>query len=180
MTEEKKFHNPLVQLAHDAIRLYLTTHVRTAPPRQYYKILEGKSACFVTLKKKGELRGCRGTVEHKEVTLGQEIITNAIAAATEDSRFPSVKLEELDSLEISVDVLDRLRECSRESLDPQEFGIVLEQGEKRGVLLPRIEGVNTVEKQFEIAAKKGGIDLSQDYRILRFRTERFGADSVLT
>lgn len=180
MTEEKKFHNPLVQLAYDAIKQHLTANVRIAPPRQYYKILEGKSACFVTLKKKGELRGCKGTVEHKEVTLGQEIITNAISAATEDSRFPPVTLSEIDSLTISVDVLDRLRECSRESLDPQEFGIVLEQGEKRGVMLPRLEGIDTVEKQFEAAAKKSGIDLSQDYRIFRFRTERYTADSVLT
>lgn len=180
MSEGSKFHNPLVQLAYDAIKMHLTANVRIAPPRQYYKLLEGKSACFVTLKKKGELRGCRGTVEHKEVTLGQEIITNAIAAATADDRFSPVTLEELDGLDISIDVLDRLRECIRDNLDTQEFGIVLEQGEKRGVMLPRMQGIDSVERQIAIAAEKGGIDLTGDYRILRFRTERFTADSVLT
>lgn len=176
-----EFHNPLVELAYKAIESYLTVQVRISPPRTYYKILESKAACFVSLKKKnGDLRGCIGTVEHKEVTLGWEIISNAISAATRDPRFQAVTLKELPELEITVDVLERLRECSKESLDPNEFGVVIEQSDKRGVLLPRLPGIDTVEQQISIAASKGGIDLKQDYRIFRFRSERYDKDSVVT
>jgi len=176
----RDFHNPLVELAHEAIRSYLEAGVRVAPPRKFYRILEGKAACFVSLKKKGELRGCMGTIEHTEVTLGQEIISNAIRAATADPRFPRVTLEELDEIDITIDVLERMRECNRESLDPREFGIVLEQGERRGVLLPRLPGIDTVDQQIEVAARKAGIDLTLEYRIFRFRADRFDRDSVVT
>jgi AmmeMemoRadiSam system protein A len=179
--EVREFHNPLVELAFNAIEAYLKAHIRVSPPRTFYKILETKAACFVSLKKKnGELRGCIGTVEHKEVTLGWEIISNAISAATRDPRFPPVKLKELSELDITIDVLERLRECSKDSLDPKEFGIVIEQGDKRGVLLPDLPGVDTVDNQVAIAASKGGIDLDQDYRIFRFRSERYDKDSVVT
>lgn len=179
--EIREFHNPLVELAYNAIEAFLRAHIRVSPPRTFYKILETKAACFVSLKKKnGDLRGCIGTVEHKEVTLGWEIISNAISAATRDPRFPPVQLKELPELEITVDVLERLRECNKESLDPTEFGIVIEQGDRRGVLLPNLPGVDAVDNQIAIAASKGGIDLNQDYRIFRFRSERFDKDSVVT
>ncbi|MEP0813290.1 MAG: AmmeMemoRadiSam system protein A [bacterium] len=179
MEAQIKIHNPLVQLAYDAIKSYLEARVRISPPHAYYKILEGKSACFVTLHKKGQLRGCMGSVEYKEVTLGVEIISNAILAATKDPRFPPVTLKELDSLEITVDVLERPRECTKEVLDPAEFGIVLEQGEKRAVMLPNQPGIDTVEKQLESAAKKAGIDLGADYRLFRFKSVRYDKDSVV-
>jgi AmmeMemoRadiSam system protein A len=178
--EPHEFHNPLIELAYNAIQLYLKGRVRIAPPRAFYKILESKAACFVSLKKHGELRGCMGTIEHAEVTLGREIISNAIRAATGDPRFPPVTLEELDEIDITVDVLERMRECNRDSLDPKEFGIVIEQGERRGVLLPNLPGVDTVDRQIEIAARKAGIDIAQDYRIFRFRADRYDKDSVVT
>lgn len=177
---EHKFHNPLVELAYDAIKSYLKLKVKISPPRVYYRILEGKAACFVSLYKKGQLRGCIGTGEYREVTLGVEIISNAIAAATRDPRFPPVTLAELEELEITVDVLDRIREVTREALDPAEYGVVVEQGEQRGVLLPRVPGVDTVDKQIEIAAKKGGIDTSSEYKLYRFRSVRYNKNSVVT
>lgn len=180
MKEGREFHNPLIQLAYDAIEAYLLHSIRISPPSVYYKILETKTPCYVSIFRNGKLRGYHGTIDYKEVTLGVEIISNVIQAATLDTDHTPLKPEELADIEIMIEVLDRMRECSRESLDPKEFGIVVEQEETRGIALPTPDDEETKDEQVARAAKDGQIDLDSEFRILRFKTVKYEADSVVT
>ena len=112
----------------------------------------------MSLHKDGRLRGCIGTIAPTEETLAREIVQNAISAGTRDPRFPPVQAEELDRLEYSVDVLGRPEPVnSLDQLDPKTYGVIVSYGRKRGLLLPDLDGVDTVEEQVSIARRKGGI-----------------------
>lgn len=135
--------------------------------------LAKQAACFVTLKKHGELRGCIGTILPRHRTLADEIRENAVAAATEDPRFPPVRPEELPDLEISVDILSEPEQVSGpEQLDPKRYGVIVEQGGRRGVLLPDLDGVHTVQDQLSIAARKAGIRSLDGSTVSRFTVRR--------
>ena len=137
-------------------------------------LLTSKRACFVTIKTaKGELRGCIGTIAPARDSLRAEIIANAIAAATHDPRFKPMEREELDSARISVDVLHAPEPIKTLSeLHPKLYGVIVSKGRQRGLLLPNLEGVDTVEQQLGIAARKGGIQSLEGVDILRFRVDR--------
>lgn len=140
-------------------------------------LLQQRAACFVSIKTRHkELRGCIGTVEPYHQTLAEELIANAISAATRDPRFPPVGEAELAGLRYSVDVLGEPEPAQFEDLDPSVFGVIVEDetGARRGLLLPDIEGVETSAQQVEIAARKAGIPLSTPLRLYRFRVRRFG------
>ncbi|MFN8258711.1 MAG: AmmeMemoRadiSam system protein A [Bacteroidales bacterium] len=140
--------------------------------------LSEKLACFVSIHlTDGSLRGCIGTIEPREENLYHEIITNAISAATKDTRFLPLKKSELDSIEISVDVLSKPVIVDKlDSLDPQKFGVIVSDGAfARGVLLPALEGVETVEKQINIAKRKAGLSdwKTKDLKIYAFTSVRY-------
>lgn len=117
-----------------------------------------RRGCFVTLKQGGNLRGCIGTTEPWQENLALEIQHNAIAAGTQDPRFPPVRAEELDSLSFTVDVLGELEKIAGpEELDPWRYGVVVRQRGRSGLLLPHLEGVDTVAEQISIAKQKAGI-----------------------
>ncbi len=167
-------------LAREAIRFFLETGKRL-PVEQARKIVpdpdlwKEKKACFVSLKERrdGSLRGCIGTLEPTCPSLCEETIRNAIASATQDPRFEPVSLPELQDLAISIDVLDRPEPVSgRESLDPKRFGVIVEKGNRRGVLLPDLEGVDTVEEQLAIASRKAGLSGPEGANLWRFSVER--------
>jgi len=133
-------------------------------------------ACFVSIKTlAGALRGCIGTIFPTQRGLDLEIIANAVSASTRDPRFPPMKLPELKEVTFSVDVLGLPELISdRGKLDPSVWGVIVTQGFRRGVLLPDLEGVDTVEEQLSIAARKAGIgELDSGVTIERFRVERF-------
>ena len=132
-----------------------------------------KGGVFVTLKKFGDLRGCIGTTFGARRCLGEEILHNAVSAGLDDPRFDPVEEEELEMLEYSVDVLGP-REAiqSMEELDPEKYGVVVQKGHRKGLLLPHIEGVNTPEQQVSIALRKGGISPEESYTMERFTVER--------
>ena len=138
-------------------------------------LLEKPGACFVSLKEHGELRGCIGTLTPTRADLAHEICANAISAATADPRFPHVKPHELGELVLDVDVLSEPEPIDfLTELDPKVYGVIVsaEDG-RRGVLLPDLAGVDTVEEQVAIAARKGGIDaMSERLFIERFTVER--------
>ncbi len=142
------------------------------PDEDYYR---QRSACFVSIKQEGQLRGCIGTLEPAEEDLGMEIIRNAQSAAFGDPRFPAIIEEELPSLIISVDVLsdpEPVETC--EGHDCKEYGIIVRCDYRRGVLLPDLEGVDTAEDQLSIACQKAGIDhRNEQYEIHRFTVSRF-------
>lgn len=135
---------------------------------------ERSFGCFVCLKQNGQLRGCIGTILPTRDTLEDELHHNAIAAATQDPRFLPVTAEELSRLSITVDILGALEPVgSLAELDPKRFGVIVSHGRKQGVLLPNLEGVDTVEQQLGIAMQKAGIPLDQQIAVQRFRINRF-------
>lgn len=132
------------------------------------------AACFVSLHGPGgTLRGCIGTLHPLTPSLDREISRNALAAATEDPRFPPVRYEELRGLHLSVDVLSEPEPAGPEDLDPRIYGVIVSARGRRGVLLPDLEGVDTVEQQIAIAARKAGLDPREPLELQRFRVERY-------
>ncbi len=140
-----------------------------------------RAGAFVSIKHRGRLRGCMGTVEPTCSSLADEVARNAVRAGTEDPRFPAVTLAELDALEFVVDVMGELEPVrSVDELDPRCFGVLVRCGARSGVLLPALEGVKTREEQLEIALAKAGLRGDEPgLRLYRFRTTRHregGAD----
>lgn len=178
----RDFH-PFVKLAYASIYHYTLEgrrlHMKDAPPELHQELagvkdeLAERSACFVSLKKNGQLRGCIGTIEALASNLAEEIIENAISAATRDPRFPPVEEDELNNLKISVDVLSIPQPASEKELDPENYGVIVQQGGRRGLLLPDLEGVDDARTQLRIAAQKGGIDLRQPHELFTFTVRRY-------
>lgn len=158
-------------------RTCLLRHLEGRPLEESEFPHEGEFAerkgCFVTLKTKGELRGCIGTTEAWQKDLAHEIQHNAIAAGTEDPRFWPVEAEELKEINFSVDVLGELEKIEGlETLDPYRYGVVVRKGRRSGLLLPHLEGVDTVEEQVGIAKQKAGIPLNEEVELWRFEVVR--------
>ncbi|MDR3230300.1 MAG: AmmeMemoRadiSam system protein A [Synergistaceae bacterium] len=132
-------------------------------------------ACFVSIKTlRGALRGCIGTILPVHPTLDREIISNAVSSSTRDPRFPPMTASELDAVTLSVDVLSLPeRVADRNTLDPAVWGVIVSKDGLRGVLLPDLEGVETVELQIGIAAQKAGIRDLNGITIERFRVDRY-------
>ncbi len=147
---------------------------RPAPPPPTDALYEAPAACFCSVKKHGELRGCIGTLAPTEPSLGREIARNAFAAAFRDPRFAPIGTAELGALTYSVDVLSPSEACTRADLEPRVWGVVVNAGGRRGVLLPDLAGIDTVERQLAIALQKAGIDAGEPYTIERFSVKRFG------
>lgn len=166
--------HPLVQLAREAIEAYVRQRQRLQPPAELTPEMQERAGVFVSLHKHGELRGCIGTLEPTQPNTAQEIIRNAISSATQDPRFPPVQPNELGDLEISVDVLSPPEPVqSLADLDPKRYGVIVECGWRRGLLLPDLEGVDTVEYQVEIARRKAGIGRNEPVQLYRFSVRRF-------
>jgi len=167
----------ITMLARTAVETYVLKHrviKPTRPPQT--SLLNRPSACFVCIKTVGrELRGCIGTVEPEKTTLAEEVIVNAIKAATHDPRFKPLSSDEIPSLRYSVDVLGKLEPAEFDELDPSVFGVVVTDhlGSRRGLLLPAIEGIKTTAQQVSVAAMKAGIETDAPLKLYRFRTHRF-------
>jgi AmmeMemoRadiSam system protein A len=132
-----------------------------------------RAACFVSLKKHGELRGCIGTLEPAAADLGAEIARNARSAAFHDPRFHRVRADELSELTCSVDVLGPSAPCALADLDPAVYGVIVLAGVRRGVLLPDLQGVDTAEQQVDIARQKAGIGRGEAFTLERFTVTRY-------
>ncbi len=140
---------------------------------EMYKLKQQKSGVFVSLKKNGQLRGCIGTTMPVYGDISEEIASNAISAGTKDPRFLPVEKNELQDLVYSVDILGDPEPCKKNDLDPKKYGVIVSKGHKRGLLLPDLEGVNTVDEQLSIALQKAGISPGDKYNIERFEVKRF-------
>jgi len=158
-------------------RLTLESHLTGSPnpelPKEMESLLNDRAGVFVSLKKHGHLRGCIGTFLPTYDNIAQEIRKNALAAGLQDPRFPPVEAAEMAALVYSVDILAQPEPCSKEDLDPARYGVIVSNGSKRGLLLPDLEGVDTVEEQLQIALQKGGISPRDKYAIQRFEVKRF-------
>ena len=163
-----------VKLARAAVERYVREGRTIAVPEDTPdELLNTRAGAFVCLKKGGALRGCIGTTEPTQESLAQEIMCNAISAATRDPRFNLVEPSELDDLDYSVDVLTPAEEiASHEDLDPARYGVIVESHMRRGLLLPDLEGVDTVEEQLDIARRKAGIERHEPIKLYRFEVVR--------
>lgn len=166
--------HPLVKLARDTIETYVKTGKITPPPSALTEEMKGRAGTFVSIKKHGELRGCIGTLSPTQPNVALEIIQNAISASTKDSRFPPVTSQELNDIDISVDILSEPEMVSSpDELDTKIYGVIVSKGWRKGLLLPDIEGVNTVEEQIYIAKRKAGISPDEDVELMRFEVKRY-------
>ena len=163
-------------LARRTIETFIKTKTVIDPPDDLPDLFKARAGCFVSIKTRdGDLRGCIGTIEPVKDTLGEEIIANAISAATRDPRFTPVRAAELPNLKYSVDVLSEPEPCGLDDLDPKIYGVIVEDesGFRRGLLLPNLEGVDTAEQQVEIASGKAGLPPTANVKLYRFRAERY-------
>ena len=167
--------HPLVELARKTIESYVREKRTIEPPERLVPEMQGRAGTFVSLHdSRGNLRGCIGTIEPRQPAVAQEVIQNAISAATRDPRFPPVQPEELESLDIKVDVLTEPEPIdSLDQLDPKRYGVIVESGWRRGLLLPDLEGVDTVEYQVDIAMRKAGIGPGEPMQMYRFEVKRY-------
>jgi hypothetical protein len=166
--------NPLVELAKKSVETYVREGKIIQPPEPLQPELTEKAGVFVSLKKHGQLRGCIGTFMPSQECVAVETIRNAISSATQDPRFPPVEEDELKDLTYSVDVLSppqKVRDISE--LDPRKYGIIVVSGQRKGLLLPDLEGVNTVEEQLRITRLKAGILPHEEIEIYRFEVKRY-------
>ncbi len=146
---------------------------RPLPPPGEHSFFRRRAACFVSLKKHGELRGCIGTLEPAAADLGAEIARNARSAAFHDPRFQRVRADELADLACSVDVLSPSAPCALADLDPAVYGVIVLAGFRRGVLLPDLQGVDTAQQQVDIALQKAGIGPGEAFALERFTVTRY-------
>lgn len=164
-----------IKLARMAIEHFTKTKQRLPIPEfaQTPDLLGKSRGVFVSIKDHGGLRGCMGITAGIEINLASDIISNAIKACSEDPRFPAVEEDELEHLIISVDILSPAEAVSDVSeLNPKQYGVIVTHEYKRGLLLPNLEGIDTVEEQLRIALNKAGIRANEQYEIERFTVDR--------
>ena len=126
---------------------------------------------FVTLwESPKKLRGCMGRTQGITPTLTQEVAECAILAATRDPRFaPLSQPDELIELRIELSLLMPLEKIhDRSELNPHHYGVVVTAGNRRGLLLPEVDGIDTVEEQISVACQKGKIDPHEPFELSRF------------
>ncbi len=165
--------HPIVKLAKETVESYIREG-KIPQPKELTPEMEKPAGVFVSIHKQGELRGCIGTFEPTKANVAEEIMTNAISSATRDPRFPPIAASELGDLEYSVDILTKpepVKDVSQ--LNPKKYGVIVERGFRRGLLLPDLEGVDTVERQIEICRLKAGIPFDEPVSLYRFEVKRF-------
>ena len=163
-----------VKLARASVESWVRDRKQISVPKDLpAEMLTKRAGTFVSLHENGRLRGCIGTIASTQNNIAEEIVQNAISACSRDPRFSPVRADELASLEISVDVLGEMENiASPAQLDVKRYGVVVSHGYKRGLLLPNLDGVDTVEEQIRIARQKGGIREDEPYSLQRFEVVR--------
>ena len=166
--------DPWVQLAWQAMESWvLHRKVMGIPEVLPEALTHNRAGAFVSIHKQGRLRGCIGTIAPTQASLAEEIIHNAISAATRDPRFDPIRADELKWLEIHVDVLGEPEDiASQDELDVKRYGVIVSKGHRRGLLLPDLEGVDTVQLQVAIARQKAGIAPNEKVSLQRFEVVR--------
>ncbi len=164
----------LVKLAIRSVEYFLKTGKPLPCPDPLPKDLNQNAGTFVSIKKKGALRGCIGTMVPKYKNLAEEVIQNAVRAANQDPRFDPVEKRELPDLTFSVDVLTPLEKIENlKGHDIKKFGLVVKGKGKQGLLLPNLDIIKSANQQLKICLKKGGFRENDTYELFRFEVKRF-------
>lgn len=171
---QREHEDEYVKLARKSLETYIRERKVIDVPSDLPEEMRRKQAgAFVSIHESGELRGCIGTILPATYCVAQEIIDNAVSASTRDPRFDPVTPDELDYLEINVDVLSEPEDIdSPEELDVRKYGVIVTSGSRRGLLLPDLDGVDTVEQQIRIAMRKAGIRDGEKISLQRFTVTR--------
>ena len=174
LEEKLRTSDDFVRLAYLTINEYiLSGRIIDIPADISESLLTQKAGAFVSIHEHGKLRGCIGTIAPVTDCVASEIISNAVSASTRDPRFSPIKPDELPYLDISVDVLDAPEDISSpDELDVKKYGVIVTSGAKRGLLLPNLDGVDTVEDQIAIAKQKAGITDNETIKLQRFEVTR--------
>ncbi|MCR5670561.1 MAG: AmmeMemoRadiSam system protein A [Butyrivibrio sp.] len=174
ISEQRHNCDPYVKLAYSSLESYiLKKRIISVPAGLPEEMTARQAGAFVSIHKQGRLRGCIGTIGPTAENLAKEIINNAISASTRDPRFEPITPDELKYLEVNVDVLEEPEDISSmDELDVKKYGVIVTSGMKRGLLLPDLDGVDTVEEQVAIAMQKGGITEDDEIQLQRFTVTR--------
>lgn len=172
--ERREKEDAFVKLARATIETYVSTgEIPDLPKDLPDEMYRQRAGAFVSIKENGSLRGCIGTIQATRASVAEEILYNAISAAVKDPRFAPIEADELDKLVISVDILGETEEIDApDKLDVKRYGVIVTKGRKRGLLLPNLDGVDTVEEQIAIAKNKAGIRPEEEVRLERFEVIR--------
>ncbi len=167
--------HPLVKLAKDTVELYIREgRIKEVRDEDLPPEFKERAGVFICLKIRGTLRGCIGTFQPTEPTIAHETVRNAISAATCDPRFECVRAGELDAIEYTVDVLTPpVKVADKSELDPRKYGVIVKAGGRLGLLLPDLEGVDTVDYQVSIATQKAGIAPGTTVELFKFEVRRY-------
>ena len=174
LRQRRSKEDPYVRLARETVEAYVLNREKPdVPDWATAEMRQNRAGVFVSIHKDGKLRGCIGTFLPTRDSIAQEIISNAISASTRDPRFDPVGADELKWLEINVDVLSAPEKISgTDELDVKKYGVIVSCGSRRGLLLPDLDGVDTVEDQVSIARRKGGIRENEPVTLERFEVVR--------
>jgi AmmeMemoRadiSam system protein A/AmmeMemoRadiSam system protein B len=165
--------HPLVRLAREAVEAFVRQG-RVVEPTDLTEEMREEAGAFVTIRRSGQLRGCMGTLEPAQENVAREVVHNAIDSATRDPRFLPILPDELSDLHYSVDVLSPPEPVdSPDALDIKRYGVIVQRGPHRGLLLPDIEGVSSVEEQISVAKAKAGILPEDEPELFRFTVRRY-------
>jgi MEMO1 family protein len=165
--------SPLARLAKQTVEMYVTQG-KVPQLQELSPEMKDKAGVFVSIHKKGALRGCIGTFEPQAPNVAREVIANAVSSSTRDPRFSPVRKSELKDLDYSVDVLTApVPVKDKAKLDPKKQGLIVESGWKKGLLLPDLEGVDTVDQQYDICCQKAGIGPEEKTNLYCFEVKRY-------
>jgi AmmeMemoRadiSam system protein A len=165
--------HPLVSLAIQSVKHQLEKGFPLPCPSPLPKGMQQQAGTFVTIKKNRLLRGCIGTIQPKYANVAEEVIQNAIKAMSEDPRFPAVEIQELKELTFSVDILtipEKIKDTA--SLDVKRYGLIVQNENKKGLLLPNLENIKTIDQQLKACLNKGGMKETDNYELYRFKVKR--------
>jgi MEMO1 family protein len=166
--------HPLVDLAMCSVKYQLKKGKHLPCPDPLPAKMKYSAGIFVSIKKDGLLRGCIGTITPQYANVAEEVIQNAIKAANQDPRFNAIELPELKELAFSVDVLTKPEQIQDlRSLDVEQYGLIVRNKDKCGLLLPHLKNIKTIDQQLKVCLKKGGIKETDQYKLYRFEVKRF-------
>lgn len=173
LMKQRQHEDAYVHLARQTVEHFIRTGQVPATVDTLPEMLEQRAGAFVSIKKRGQLRGCIGTTQATQNNLALEIVQNAISACSRDPRFIPIRPEELGELVISVDVLQPAEPiASATQLDAKKYGVIVRKDNRQGLLLPDLEGVNTPAEQIAIAKQKAGIAPEEEVELWRFEVVR--------
>ncbi len=171
--------HPFIKLAQESIITYLATGQFLATPSPLPPALQPPGAVFVTIySAAGQLRGCRGTITPTEPTLAEAIIKTAVASAVDDPRFPPMTLADTAGMQLKIDLLSPMEPVTDvATLNEKIYGVLIQSGRRRGLLLPDIDAVLNVPHQLQLVRRKAGLGPNEPAELFRFTVTRFQADT---